>query len=201
MKVLAIELSSPRGSVAVADEGEISDESIFPCERGRGAGVFGALEELREKWRGADIIAVGVGPGSYNGLRAACALAQSMQMATGAKLCAAPSPSLLGVGDAHFAVYGDARGGRAYRAEVRDRQICGEIQLVSHEEAVSRADKDGIASYRVGPLTGLEQLPEAHPEASVLALLARVLSPVDARSLQPIYLKPPHITLPRQTRT
>lgn len=201
MKVLAVDLSSPRGSIAVADDGAIVGERIFPCERGRGASVFGALEELRAVWREADVIAIGIGPGSYNGLRTSCALAQSIQMATGAKLCTAASPCLLGVGDAHFVVYGDARGGRAYRAEVRERRICGEILLVSHAEAAARTKNDNLPSYRVGGVPGLERLPEAHPEAKVLALLARHLPPVGPRELQPIYLKPPHITLPRPTRT
>ena len=201
MKILAIELSSSRGSVAVAKGETIAGQKHFACERGRGAGVFAALEELRVLWHGADIVAVGIGPGSYNGLRAACALATSMQMATGARLCASPSPCLLAVGDAHYVAYGDARGGRAYRAEVRERKICGEISLISHAEAMARAEKELVPSYRTGPLAGLEQLPEAHPDAAVLALLARKIPAWGPGALTPIYLKPPHITLPRPVRT
>lgn len=201
MKVLAIDLSSARGSVAVADGDKVLAASSFACERGRGAGVFGVLQELRATWRDADRIAIGVGPGSYNGLRAACALAQSIQMSTGAKLCTAPSPCLLGVDDEHYAVYGDARGGRAYRAEVRDRRLSGEIELLSHEDAAARAGRDNFPAYRVGPLSSLGSLPEAFPEAAVLALLAGGLEPADPQEVRPIYLKPPHITLSRAART
>lgn len=201
MKVLALDLSSSRGSVAVAEETTIIGELTFPCERGRGGGAFAALQELRPLWRGAGVIAVGIGPGSYNGLRTACALAQSMQMATGAKLCAMASPCLLPVGHAHFAVYGDARGGRAYRAEVREGKLCAEITLLDHAAAAAQAEVDNFPCYRVGPLPGLEHFPEAHPEAAILASRALQLTPVEARSLQPLYLKPPHITLPRVPRT
>jgi tRNA threonylcarbamoyladenosine biosynthesis protein TsaB len=197
VKTLAIDLSSAHGQVAVAADGRVTHERKFACDRGRGAGVFLALEDLREAWRDAGVIAVGIGPGSYNGLRAACALANSMQMATGARLCGAPSVCLLGVPERHYIVCGDARGGRAYRAEVRERKICGEIGLIGYDEAAARLKTEGVAVYRIGPLPCAEYLPEAAPEASVLALLAPELPATGPAGLQPIYLKPPHITLPR----
>ncbi|MEY3481906.1 MAG: tRNA threonylcarbamoyladenosine biosynthesis protein TsaB [Verrucomicrobiota bacterium] len=201
MKVLAIDLSSARGSAAVATGGRVIDQRYFACERGRGAGVFAALEAMRNSWLGVELIAVGVGPGSYNGLRASCALTISMQLSTGARLCSSPSPCILEVRDNHFFVYGDARGGRAYRAEVRDRSLCGEVVLLDYAAAAESAEKDGAAALRVGPLACLEHLPEAQPDASVLALLAPGLPPLEPDALQPIYLKPPHITVPRAVRT
>lgn len=201
MKVLAIDLSSSCGSVAVATGGRVVAERRFACERGRGAGVFAALKDLHPAWCGAEIVAVGIGPGSYNGLRAACALASSVQMATGARLCALPSVCLLPVADGHYFVVGDARGGRAYRAEVRDRRIRGEISLVSHGEAASLSSDKSAPTYRVGPVPGADDLPESTPEAGVLALLAPELAAVSPQDLQPIYLKPPHITMPRASRT
>lgn len=201
MKTLAMDLSSAIGSVAVADDGRVIIEASFPCERGRGAGVFVALEKLREAWREADLIAVGVGPGSYNGLRAACALANSMQMATGARLCSLPSPCILGIQDDQLIAYGDARGGRAYRAEVRDRRLVGDIALLDYASAAERAKDESGMAYRVGPVPGLDWLPESRPEASILALSAPDLLPLAADDLQPIYLKPPHITLPCAMRT
>jgi len=50
-------------------------------------------------------------------------------------------------------------------------------------------------------LSSLGCLPEAFPEATVLALLAGGLEPADPREVRPIYLKPPHITLSRAART
>lgn len=201
MRVLAIDLSSAWGSVAVAHAGRIVSQTRFPCERGRGAGVFAALEAMRDAWRGADCVAVGVGPGSYNGLRASCAIAGSIQQATGARLCIAPSPCLVAVDDAHFAVYGDARGGRAFRAIVEGRSLGGEITLLGYAEAVATAKQDGCAAYRIGPLECLSALPETHPNASILALLAEHLPPVSPDEVRPIYLKPPHITPARVALT
>lgn len=201
MKVLAIDLSSARGSVAVADNGQLTEERTFECERGRGAEVFAVLERLRTAWRGVELIAVGIGPGSYNGLRAACALANSMQMATGGRLSTAPSVCLLPVKEAHYFVCGDARGGRAYCAEVNDRRLCGEIALVTHNEAAQLAGKVAAPVYRVGTIPGAEQIAESNPSAAVLALLAPQLNAAAPSRLEPIYLKPPHITLSRASRT
>ena len=200
MKVLALDVSSALGSVVVSAGGRTAGEERFACERGRGAGVFAALARLRDSWRDADVIAVGVGPGSYNGLRTACALASSMQMATGARLCSAPSPCLLDIDEEHFLVFGDARGGRAYRAEVRGRKLCGEITLLDYSAATDAA-KGATPAYRIGPLACLEHLPPAHPDAAILAGLAPALPSLVPGQLRPIYLKPPHITLPRAART
>ena len=200
MKVLAIEISSPEGSVAVAEHGQVVATRRFACERGRGAEVFAALAATRESWKDAAIIAVGIGPGSYNGLRVACAIATSLQMAGRAEIRLSPSPCLLPVDEPHFFVCGDARGGRAYRAEVRARRFCGEIALLPYAEAAAAAD--GAAPVvRVGSLPGGENLPASSPDAAVLALLAPDLPATGTGPIEPIYLKPPHITLPRKVAT
>ena len=200
MKVLAIEISSPAGSIAVADEGRIVAERHFACERGRGAEVFDALAHTRESWRDAEIVAVGVGPGSYNGLRVACAIANSLQMAGGMEIRVSPSPCLLPTDEAHFLVCGDARGGRAYCAEVRGRRLCGEIALLAYGEAVSLSNR-ATPVFRVGSLPGGENIRQLAPEAGVLALIAADLPPLTSATVEPIYLKPPHITLPRRDAT
>ena len=200
MKVLAIEISSPEGSVAVAVNKDVVATRRFACERGRGAEVFAALAATRESWKDAAIIAVGIGPGSYNGLRVACAIATSLQMAGRTEVRLSPSPCLLPVDEPHFFVCGDARGGRAYRAEVRGRRLCGEIALLPYAEAALAADGD-IPVFRVGTFPGGEHLPASYPDAAVLALLAQGLPAAETGPIEPIYLKPPHITLPRKVAT
>lgn len=196
MKVLALELSSAAGSVAVAENGRIVAEARFVSERGRGAEVFAALERTRPSWRGADLIALGIGPGSYNGLRTACAIATSLQMAGNPAVCMAPSPCLLPTEEDHFFVCGDARGGCAYRAEVQGRRLVGDIALLPYAEAAALANGP-VAGYRVGSWPGSECLEALSPEASILALLAPGLPAAPDSPIEPIYLKPPHITLPR----
>ena len=200
MKVLAIEISSSEGSIAVAENGSVVAVRPFACERGRGAEVFAALAALRETWKDAAMLALGIGPGSYNGLRVACAIATSLQMAGRAEVRLSPSPCLLPVDEPHFFVCGDARGGRAYRAEVRGRRLCGEIALLPYAEAALAAD-GAIPAFRVGTFPGGENFPSSHPDAAILAILAPGLPAAETGSIEPIYLKPPHINLPRKVAT
>ena len=71
MKVLALDTSSAASSVAVAQDGVIVAGRRFEAPRGRGAELFAVLEEMRDAWRGLDRLAIGIGPGSYNGLSVA----------------------------------------------------------------------------------------------------------------------------------
>jgi tRNA threonylcarbamoyl adenosine modification protein YeaZ len=201
VKILAIETSSTTASVAVAEHGILLDVRRFDAPRGRGAELFAVLEEMRPVWQGLDRLAIGLGPGSYNGLRVACAVAGSYQLALGLDLVTLPSPCLLDVADPHYLVGGDARGARTYLAEVVQRRVRGEIALLDGEALAARlAATETIPAYRVGLVPGHDTLPPAVPDAAVLARLAQHLAPVDPRSIEPLYLKPPHITAPRLAR-
>ncbi len=200
MKTLAIELSSAAAGVAVATEGKITALCRFEAPRGRGAEVFSVLAGMRSAWQGAERVAVGIGPGSYNGLRVACALAGSWQMALGVELVAAPSCCLLDVAETAYFAAGDARGGRIWSARVEQRGLGGEIVLLTPDQFRRQAEAADLPVYRVGDLPGFASLPAAGPEAGVLALLAPRLVPVDPLRFGPIYLKPPHITPPRPVR-
>ncbi len=200
MKILALETSSAAASVAVALNGSIAAGRSFDAPRGRGAEVFALLEEMRPTWRGLDRLAIGLGPGSYNGLRVACAVAGSFELALGIDIVTVPSPCLIETGEPHYFATGDARGERVYWAEVRERQLCGEIQLLGHAEMLEKAGTATAPVYRVGPVSSAEHLPVAVPRADVLARIASSLPAADPHNLEPIYLKPPHITTPRARR-
>ncbi len=200
MKVLAIDTSSAEASVAVCQDGTIIAASRFEAPRGRGAELFTVLEDLRDSWRGLDRLAVGIGPGSYNGLRVACAVAGSFQLALGCEVVAVPSVCLLDVDDEHYFVTGDARGARCYWAEIRRRRLVGEIDLLDAKEFARRLGQPRPPVYRIGAVPGADSLPAADPDAGVLARLAPSLPPCAPADIMPIYLKPPHITQPRDSR-
>jgi tRNA threonylcarbamoyladenosine biosynthesis protein TsaB len=198
MKILALETSTGHDTLAVADAGEISAERAFSAPRGRGSEIYQLLEELRPWWKGANRVALGLGPGSYNGLRAACALADAFQLALGLEVVTAPSPCLLDVPEDHYRAVGDARAGQVFLAGVAGRMLEGPIRLIPRDEFFRETWQDGGPRlYRVGRLEGAESLPWAGPSARVLALLAAGLRPAAPESIAPIYLKPPHITAPR----
>ena len=200
MKALALDTSSATASVAVAQDGAIVAARRFEARRGRGAELFAVLEEMRDAWRGLDRLAVGIGPGSYNGLRVACAVAGSFQSALGCEVVTAPSVCLLAVDDEHYFATGDARGARAYWAEIRGRQLVGPIALLDTTELTQKLGQITQPVYRVGALPAADSLPSSSPDAKVLACLAPQLAPSSPAEIAPIYLKPPHITQPRAQR-
>jgi tRNA threonylcarbamoyladenosine biosynthesis protein TsaB len=202
MRILALDTSTAHASVAVAEDGRITAVRRFDTPRGRGAVVFAALESLRPLWLGLDRIAVGIGPGTYNGLRVACALAGSFQQALGIDIVAVPSVCLLDQGTADYTAVGDARGGRIYHARVREGRLSEDPSLMDSEQFRRFLDDPGESPvFRIGDIPGAESLPPSWPDAAVLALLACDLPPSDPGTVSPIYLKPPHITVPRVPRT
>jgi tRNA threonylcarbamoyladenosine biosynthesis protein TsaB len=85
MTILALEFSSEQRSVAVAGNGSVLNEAVETG--GRSTAAFAMIEKVLA---GAKIereqiqaIAVGLGPGSYTGIRAAIALAEGWKLARG----------------------------------------------------------------------------------------------------------------------
>lgn len=100
MKILALEFSSPQRSVAIVDGGISKLLLGSATETGprtvKGLGlVESALREARMEREQIDCIAVGLGPGSYTGVRAAISLAQGWQLACGVKLAGISSAECL----------------------------------------------------------------------------------------------------------
>jgi len=94
MKILAVEFSSPQRTVAVVQsQGQktLECESTEIIETGARATlafdmIVQALQQARLEREQVDCLAVGLGPGSYTGIRAAIALAQGWQLARDVKL-------------------------------------------------------------------------------------------------------------------
>ena len=197
MKILALETSGAAASIAVAEDGIITAERRFDAPRGRGAGIFLLLEELRPAWTGLDRIALGLGPGSYNGLRVACALAGSFRLALGIPVVGLPSPCLLDVAETDYLVVSDARGGQVGVVRVSGRALHGEMRLLPRAGLEREIADARMPVYRTGLIDSVDEIPEAAPSAAVLARLAPALEPLGPGPVLPIYLKPPHITQPR----
>src|ERR1035437_6117737 len=97
MTILALEFSSEQRSVALARDGVVLAEA---CELGGGdtkavaviEKVLAAAKIAREE---IEMIVVGLGPGSYTGIRAAIAVAQGWQLARGVKLLGISSAECL----------------------------------------------------------------------------------------------------------
>src|SRR5947209_2188686 len=75
MITLALETSTATGSVALLENGRALFSERFGASRGHGSELFVSLERARSLVSRCDQIVVGLGPGSYAGVRIAIAAA------------------------------------------------------------------------------------------------------------------------------
>ena len=201
MFALALDCSTARGSLALARDGKCCSRTEFATGRGQGGKLFTALAEAMRVVQTADgrleRIVVGLGPGSYSGVRQAIAAATGLAMATGAALAGAVSAAALEVSKARFQAVGDARRGTFYYTAVENGVCMAGPELLADQAALQArlAERDGwpifaVESLPVG-LTAEVALPAAE-RLLALPVRAQVLAP-----LEPIYLRPVAFTLPK----
>jgi tRNA threonylcarbamoyl adenosine modification protein YeaZ len=198
VKILAFDSSAARGSVAVVDNGATLFSEEFDSPRGRGGGLFAALERAMQACGRPDRIAVGIGPGGYNGLRTAISAAEGLKLATGAELVGIASVRALPSDAVEYFAVSDARGGVFYCGKIRDRALVGDFELVALPALAARlAAEPGAPVLAPAEIPALPRAEVAFPDAVLLARLAAVEAPATA-TLEPLYLKPAHITKPRK---
>jgi tRNA threonylcarbamoyladenosine biosynthesis protein TsaB len=200
VKTLAFELSSGQGSIALVENGEALFDCSFPNDRKDSGGFFENVELCLKRFGAPEEIVVGLGPGSYAGVRIAIASGIGLRTAVGAKLGGIASICALDVEERDYCVIGDARRQSFYLARVSDgRLIEGPTLMAAHDVQTKITE----ATIPVFSSEKLPQFPRAqlvYPVARRLAELARLQSGEidDTRPLEPIYLREPHITTPKE---
>ncbi len=214
--VLAIETSTPQGSVAwIAADGTV-EQRLFRSDRSHNSALFPPLHELIDG-RAAEIglVLVGTGPGSYSGTRVGIAAAQGVALVASCP-CAA-IPSVLGTAAAltgpSLAV-GDARRGAWWWMSLGDEAPLPDPELGDQEAFEMRLREAAELKIPVFSLEAPDFLPVppgyprpafAEPTAARLHT-AWLASGAAQRALwaasepQPVYLRPPHITRPTHPR-
>jgi len=199
MKTLALELSTSRGSLAWLD-GESEFTREWPNDRKNSAAFFENLQAVQEKFGAPDSIIVGLGPGSYAGTRIAISAAIGIQLSCEARLIGYPSICAMECEAQEYSVIGDARRKSFFLARILKNDVIEGPALFSEFELKAKLDSLSAKT----PVFSSEMLPQfratviAFPSAIILAGLAKeprrsfCLPP-----LEPIYLRGPHITIPK----
>jgi tRNA threonylcarbamoyladenosine biosynthesis protein TsaB len=178
VKVLGIETSTTRISVALVDGDTLLGEREVMVERNR-TGLMPLVDELFTavgiRPQALDAVAVGAGPGSFTGLRIGMATAKGIAFATARPLWAVSSLAVIAHGELHRDPTGvvvavlDARKGEvyagAYKREGTRAILVGQERVLPPGELASFGATARAADERVR-FAG--DALDAYPELSVL---------------------------------
>lgn len=199
MKVLALELSTARGSLAWLDD-DVELVREWPNDRKNSGALFENLDAVTKKFRAPETIIVGLGPGSYAGTRIAISAAIGLEFSSGARLIGFPSICAMEC-DAHeYCVIGDARRKSFFFARICGQELVEGPTLYPESEMKAKLDtlEPAMRIFSSELLPQFDRALVQYPSAIVLTRVAQQ----PQRSfhfppLEPIYLREPHITMPK----
>lgn len=199
MKILALETSTDCASLAFGEGERVFWKKTFAAHRKLSSDLALHLEAALQEMGAPDGVAVGVGPGSYAGVRVAIATAVGLAAVLGCELLGIPSVAAFASPEESFQVIGDARRGSWYYS-----QICAGIcsrgpVLVSSVEELRELLRGGVGSVwssEACEAVGCE-IQRGVPDAEVLCRLALAQRGIVSRGdLEPLYLREASITRP-----
>src|SRR6267378_3292802 len=174
MKILALELSSARGNLALLSAGKVEFLQEWPNDRKNSGPFFEYLAEVQKQFGKPDTIIVGLGPGSYAGTRIAISAAIGLQLASHARLIGFASICAIQCDVEEYCVIGDARRKSFFFARVRDNNLLEGPALMSEAELRENLDKvdSKMSIFAIENLPQFERAVIRYPSANVLARLA-----------------------------
>ena len=221
--VLGLDTGASIASIALAIDGRIVGQAIRPVTS-HGAALPGAVGQLLDdaNLRAAALsaIAVGIGPGSFTGLRIGLSYAKGLVFASGAKIIGVPSLDALAIAalespiarpGVRVCALTDARKGEVYAAlyeivsdgleKVSQDVVMPLVRLISHLDryAILAGDYQANDAAALAAEEGLEVTvlePSAlesrgrYVAALGAAAIARGKSD-SAETLEPLYVRPP----------
>ena len=199
MKTLALEMSTAKGSIALRDDGAALFDVSFAADRKHSGAFFENVQLCLERFGQPQKIVVGIGPGSYAGVRIAIAAGLGLRSAIRAKLVGIPSICALDVEANDYCAIGDARRQSFFFAKIESGHLIEGPILESEAELETRLKQMAVPIYSSEELPQFPQVKLAYPSAGRLAEIAGQRDEIaDVESLEPIYLRAPHITTPKQ---
>lgn len=221
-RLCAIDTSSALGSVALFEAERLVLERAERVSNAHGEALLPMVDRAFAEagWTPRDVgrWAVGVGPGSFTGVRIGVATAKGVALATGAEVVgvrsleamAALAAEALGPrADRVIVAVLDAIRGEIY-AEVSGARVGAPVCVRPEALEPLVVGLPGAGAYDVvlvgeaaarvpwsGEVRRLTEGEHALPHARGVALAARGRAADDVDRLEPVYVRPPEITVPR----
>jgi tRNA threonylcarbamoyladenosine biosynthesis protein TsaB len=197
MKILALELSTARGSLAWLDD-HVEVVREWPNDRKNSAAFFENVDALTKQFGAPETIIVGLGPGSYAGTRIAISAAIGLQVSSGARLIGFPSICAIESDADEYCAIGDARRKSFFFARIRSRELIEGPDLFFENQLQGKLTTLDVPIFCSESLAQFATVAVQYPCARVLACVAQD-STRDFQSppLEPIYLREPHVTIPK----
>jgi tRNA threonylcarbamoyl adenosine modification protein YeaZ len=189
---LAFDTSSSIGSVALGNDKIVVQSIEFKGPQRHSASLFPALVRLGIPRLKLRRIIVGIGPGSFSGIRVSLAAAQGIALVQGIPvigICSAYSVAQQHQEVTRLGVFADAKRREAFCTVYQNGQLEKETYLIPMAEIEDHASKFTLA-VSSEPLPGIAT--RCYPRACDLLALPDSLSDFEAKGpLEPIYLREP----------
>jgi tRNA threonylcarbamoyladenosine biosynthesis protein TsaB len=223
-RIAAIETSSPLGSVALFEDGVLVAEDACRVSNAHGESLLPMMDALfvRAGWRPADVTrwAVGIGPGSFTGVRIAVATVKGIALATGAEVVGVTSLDAVaeGLGDACVASVLTAMKAEAFVQVKRGVEVLlapVNVKLDALTAAFAAlaseigVDRELVIVGDAAPLVDTRALslafasrvvsgaPHDVPHAIAVGRIAVARGAIDLDQLEPFYVRGADITRPK----
>ena len=219
MRLAAIDTSTALGSIALFEDDVLVAEDSRRVSNAHGESLMPMVSALFDRvgWRPGDVArwGVGIGPGSFTGVRIAVATAKGIALATGAELVGVTSLDAIahGLGGGGELVVSTVSAGKGelYVQALREGSVVlapthlpfarvavavagsGSGSVVVVGEAASAVDWSALGSAVVFHA----EPPHDLPHASAVGRIAAARAAEDADALEPFYVRPPEITMPK----
>ena len=209
MKILALELSTKFGSIALLEDGLIKKEINWIEQFNDRRQPFEALDKFKTDWNSIDVYVVGRGPGSFSGLRVAFSVVNALALPNQNKVIAHNSAETIAskFESSDVLVVGDARRKQLWIGKFKKSKLIEEFKLIEYHELESFIDEKTIVVS--SDYDRLSFLLDSHlktdfrkcfyPSAEDLAKIVykKIVNNDKLEEFEPLYLHPPVFIEPK----